>query len=70
MITKNEFKSLFANFDGTYCHVPDDDELPILTPIRDGLLVKGLLFINNDGKYECTELGKQAIDEYVKENET
>ena len=47
----------------------DDNELPVPRPIRDGLLVKGMLFINNDGKYECTELGIQAIDEYVKSEE-
>lgn len=70
MITKKEFNSLVANFDGTFCHEPDDNELLVSYPTRAGLVSKGLLFINDSGKYQCTELGIKAIDEYVKENES
>ena len=65
MITKAQFNSLVAHFDGVYAHVPDDNELPVKTPIRDSLLANGMLYINEYGKYQCTELGNKAIDEYV-----
>ena len=66
MISKKEFNSLIANYDGTFCHEPDDDDLPIAMPIRDNLVIRGLLFVNKDGKHQCTKLGIQSIDEYLK----
>lgn len=63
MIDKKEFDSLVANYFGD-ADTEDYPDAP--TTRRDALCAKGLMFINSNGKYETSEMGKQAMDEYVK----